>query len=401
MSCYPKELEAQDDPDLLKAAKLLRYAKFAVRFQSKSMQDLNEAKPMKSTKKKRSVPGYMRKSKATLRREAEIQRKREVIIENNNLAAAEDERRRADKIAALEAELARLKFNEGQGQEIMPKLEKENEKESVAFSASSANEDFAMPPISSPSKEEEKPASVRQFNLKLSDDGGGAMPKGESTPMEKRGERTGDKRSFAFRAEGVLIPKLAAKRCYRILTYRDLPDGRREVTDIPNGDIYYCKTGPQLRRITPYGVAFDSKEAAISERFPANQVGAALSGNGTTPRILVSFDCWGKTHRRKGGIGAAKYQYCKFIRIEGFLDASKTVSKKNSEHPVKPHYYPKADRRKAPRSPIDRAIYLDKCFNVRPWDPAPDARPFTPEYTYTHYKPPVPGHKVKPRQRDG
>ena len=70
MSCYPKELKNSDDPDLLKAGRLLRYAKFAVRFQSKSMPDLNEAKP-KSSKK---VPRYMKKSKATLRREEEIKR---------------------------------------------------------------------------------------------------------------------------------------------------------------------------------------------------------------------------------------------------------------------------------------------------------------------------------------
>ena len=109
MSCYPKELVEEKDPDLLKAAKLLRYAKFAVRFQSKSMPDLAEAKKKASSKKKKSVPSYMRKSKATMRREAGIQKKREIIIENSNLAAAEEERRKADKIAALEAELSRLK----------------------------------------------------------------------------------------------------------------------------------------------------------------------------------------------------------------------------------------------------------------------------------------------------
>ena len=144
----------------------------------------------------------------------------------------------------------------------------------------------------------------------------------------------------------------------------------------------------------------NTKEAALSEKFPINQVGAALSGNGTTPRILVSFDCWGKTHRRIGGVGSAKYQFCKFIKIVNFLDASKTVSKKNCEHPVKPHYYPKADRRKPPRSPIDKAIYLDKCFNVGRGTRPQTQGPFTPEYTYEHFKPPVPCHKVKARPRD-
>ena len=401
MSCYPKELVEEKDPDLLKAAKLLRYAKFAVRFQSKSMPDLAEAKKKASSKKKKSVPSYMRKSKATMRREAEIQKKREIIIENSNLAAAEEERRKADKIAALEAELSRLKGEKGYKDDtIMPALEKE--KDAVTITASAEKQLLAMPPIS-PEKEkekekEEKTQSALQLNLEKLFDEGGATDKEDLTP--EKGERTGDKKSFAYTSNHVMINKLAAKRCFRVLTYRDLPNGKREVMDIPNGDIYYCKTGPQLRRITPYGMAFDSKTGALSERFPVNQVGAAISGNGTTPRILCSFDCWGKTHRRIGGAGAAKYQFCKFLRIVDFLDASKTVSKKNTEHPVRPHYWPKADKRKAPRSPIDRAIYLDKCFNVRPWDAPEDDRPFTPEYKYVHYKPMVPGHKVKAKPRD-
>ena len=403
MSCYPKELKDDGDPDLIKAAKLLRYAKFAVRFQSQSMPNLNE-KPKKK-KSKKVVPSYMRPSKATLRREAEIQKNRVNIIQKAEERKEDDERRRADKIAALEAELARLKEVESK----MPTLESEMKEmcignDQIKLVSSEKNMEEGgqsqlqafMPAIGGSPSSVEKPLLQLNLDKVLGREAGeidaeGNTDKEELTPPY----RTGDKRSFQFQRDCVNISKLSAKRCFRVLTYRDLPNGKREVTDIPNGSVYYCKTGPQLRRITPYGVAFDSKDGALSERFPANQVGAAASGNGTTPRILVSFDCWGRTHRRLGGAGAAKYQYCKFIKIVDFLDASKTVSKKNVEHPVKPHFWPKADRRKPPRSPIDRAIYLDKCFNVRTWDPPEDPRPYTPEFQYDHYKPMVPSHKVR------
>jgi hypothetical protein len=414
MSCYPHDRRDEGEPDLLKAAKLLRYAKFAVRFQSKSAPNLRrEASGQKKPQK--SVPRYMKPSKASQRRKAENDKRLDIIAGKQEDAMVEDKRRLADKIAAAEVELEKLRLKEAEmNKTVMIVTSKKEdavnepvgeEKTATGF----AEEDLKkrqqglgggifgnsllvpelassmMPQIASPIK---APA-VDNSSSSGNKNGGNSPPK-----------LTGDGRSFTFGPETITISKMAAKRCFRVLTYRDLPNGKREVMDIPDGRIYFCKTGPQNRRITPDGVAFDTKQGAMSERFPTNQVSPSKSGNGTSPRILVAFDCWGKSARRHGGAGAARYQYCKFNKIMAFLDAPKTVSNKNVDHPIDPHYYPRADRRKAPRSPIDKAIYLDKMFNTKPWAKPTDRRPFTPEFKLDSIRPSVPSHKVPRRKTD-
>jgi len=186
-------------------------------------------------------------------------------------------------------------------------------------------------------------------------------------------KRYGGGESFTFNSPTASIPKMAAQRCYRVLTYSDDKNGERHVMDVAEGKLYWCRTGPQKRRITPDAVAMDSKQAALSERFPLTQVGAATSGNGTLPRLLVAFDCWGKCSRRNGGVSAAKYEFVKYIRIEEFLNAPKTVSKKHAERPIQPNLFAKQDRSPQlnTRKAIDRSIYLDKNFNTKPWKSAP------------------------------
>ena len=218
------------------------------------------------------------------------------------------------------------------------------------------------------------------------------------------GVRYGGGESFSFMSHTVDIPKLAAKRCYRVLTYANTPEGRA-VMDIAEGNLYWCRTGPQKRRITPNAVAFDSRDMALSERFPSTQVGVASSGNGTLPRVLVSFDCWGKASRRKGGGGAAKYEFCKFLKIVEFLNSPTSGSKKTSEHPTVPNYYPKKDRHFLnPRKDIDRSIYIDKRFDT-PWIKANSSND-APVSSRTKNlmsalnpdpHPPVTHHKVPPR----
>jgi hypothetical protein len=180
-------------------------------------------------------------------------------------------------------------------------------------------------------------------------------------------ERMGGGESFNYSDNAIFIPKLAAKRCWRILTYANTKNGR-QVMDVAEGNLYWCRTGPQKRRITPNAVAFDTKELALSERFPSTQVGSAVSGNGTLPRVLVSFDCWGKATRRTGGGGSAKYEYCKFIRIEQFLNSPTSGAKKTCETPTAPNYYPVSDPGiLKSRLPIDNSIYIDKRFDTTPW----------------------------------
>lgn len=424
MSCFPKDRREEEEPDLLKAAKLLRYAKFAMRFQqSQSMPDLQAAKRREAatarSKKNRSVPRYMRPSKAALRRQEENEKRLNVIAGKQEEQMVEDKRRLADKIVAAEAELEKLRLREAELSESksQPIIVVKSEEEGPT-GEEKRDEEIEMPAVVGErtlhlmADEDDLKKQQMMPGLTLS----APMPKiaspiksvaddkkkktKEEGNVNSPPQLTGDGRSFTFKSETIMISKMAAKRCFRVLTYRDLPNGKREVMDIPEGSIYLCKTGPQNRRITPGGVAFDTKDGAMSERFPINQVAAAKSGNGTSPRILVSFDCWGKAARRLGGAGAARYQYCKFNKIVAFLDAPKTVSKKNVEHPIRPNYYPRADRRPVPRSPIDKAIYLDKMFNTRPWTKPEDERPFTPEFKLDSIKPQVPSHKVPRRVTD-
>lgn len=396
MSCYPHESKELEEPDLLKAAKLLRYAKFAVRFQSKSMPDLNaEKRKEAAARKNKSIPRYMKPSKASQRRKAENDKRLDVIAGKQEEAMAQDKRRLADKIAAAEAELEKLRLKEAELHRT----------KTVAIIAPSTT-DAVKDNVNGPAEEEKGTNEVEVVFQSSMPQIASPIKAPEADKNRHKSESesppklTGDGRSFTFKSEVITISKMASKRCFRVLTYRDLPNGKREVMDIPDGRIYFCKTGPQNRRITPDGVAFDTKEGAMSERFPINQVSPSKSGNGTSPRILVAFDCWGKSARRLGGAGAARYQYCKFNKIMAFLDAPKTVSNKNVDHPIKPHYYPRADRRKAPRSPIDKAIYLDKMFNTRPWAKPTDQRPFTPEFKLDKIRPMVPPHKVRPQKTD-
>jgi len=228
-----------------------------------------------------------------------------------------------------------------------------------------------------------------------------------SIPVEERPEimpkvkRYGGGESFTYNSPVGGISKMAAKRCYRVLTYSDDADGQRHVIDVAEGKEYWCRTGPQKRRITPDAVAMDSKQAALSERFPLTQVGAATSGNGTLPRVLVAFDCWGKCSRRNGGVEAAKYEFVKYIRIEDFLNAPKTVSKKHSESPTQPNMFAKQDHSPLlnTRKPIDRSIYLDKNFNTKPWKRAVggpvSARTDDLMSSVNHVKPAIPKMPIK------
>jgi len=159
----------------------------------------------------------------------------------------------------------------------------------------------------------------------------------------------------------VYVHALAAHRCYRILSYRDTPDGR-VVFDILSGSEYFCRSGPQKRRITPSAVVFSSKNCAMGEKFPD------LSGRGSLPRILCRFDCWGRCQKRLGGGGdSSVYEYVKFLGIVNFLDAPATISKKQAERPVHPYMYPMADKPLPLRRAVDRRIKVDKAFDITPW----------------------------------
>jgi hypothetical protein len=84
--------------------------------------------------------------------------------------------------------------------------------------------------------------------------------------------KTGDNRSFWTSSNDTsVIAKGAAMKGYRVLAVKTNKKGKRVVYDILDGTKYYCGSGVQ-RRITSNAIVFPTKEAALSERFPSNQV---------------------------------------------------------------------------------------------------------------------------------
>ena len=88
--------------------------------------------------------------------------------------------------------------------------------------------------------------------------------------------------------------------------------------------------------------------AARSERFPPHQVCSSKSGNGRLPRVLVAFECWGKSKRRRGGASACRYEFARFVKIISYEDTPTTITKQRTEIPDKPCYYPIRDRNVSP-----------------------------------------------------
>ncbi|RYH11431.1 hypothetical protein EON65_38855 [archaeon] len=88
--------------------------------------------------------------------------------------------------------------------------------------------------------------------------------------------RTGDGSSYATNPNGkVYIPPKASKRMYRILAYNEDKTGRKVFFDLIDGRVY--GRGPGLgNRVSHNVVLYESKEAALSERFPYNQVGSFI-----------------------------------------------------------------------------------------------------------------------------
>jgi hypothetical protein len=89
--------------------------------------------------------------------------------------------------------------------------------------------------------------------------------------------RTGDSNSFWVSThDNVHLERAAAMKGYRVLSYRKMKKGgKRIIFDILDGKPYYCGVGTQ-RRITDNAVVFFSKQEALSERFPSNQVYTCL-----------------------------------------------------------------------------------------------------------------------------
>ena len=359
MSCYPKwNSSSESKLYFSRLGAVIKAAEFGAFSKSKSL-------PKNLTKDRvddLKLPRYMQASKSTLRRNREAMRERERLAQKK-----EEEKVESFTVLPLKPTSDHLGMN--QRTKLLAAASKKKPDFSAVNNTTNDPGNTSKPAVLVDDDIKKDVQVVKPTEVKFDDVHDMASEPAASRQPRKPPvpKRTGNEDSFSFRKQFVKIDKFSAKRAYRILTYVTKANGDREVMDIPDGYIYYCRTGPQKRRITPDAVAYDTKELAMSERFPYDQIGAARSGNGTLPRILVAFDGWGKTHRRVGGGGSAKYEYLKFIRIERFLDAPESVSGKQSELASHPHYFGKIDRRPRSRKAIDKAIYMDRTFDTTPW----------------------------------
>lgn len=105
--------------------------------------------------------------------------------------------------------------------------------------------------------------------------------------------RCGDRRSYHLNNNNhYYVDRLCATRMYRVLTVKpnhgEGGGSNKILFDPIDGRLYNASVGFQ-NRISHNVVCYDNKKAAMSERYPTNQVGAARGGNGKLPRILVAF----------------------------------------------------------------------------------------------------------------
>lgn len=88
--------------------------------------------------------------------------------------------------------------------------------------------------------------------------------------------RSGDYRSYNFTAQNdknqaFFIDKKSARRMYRVLIVKETALGKKILIDSLDGKIY-CDGFTYRNRVARDIVLFDSKSAALSERYPSNQV---------------------------------------------------------------------------------------------------------------------------------
>ena len=135
-------------------------------------------------------------------------------------------------------------------------------------------------------------------------------------------------------------PKRDAAYCFKVLGLKTFPNSNKvKLIDTLNGKVY----NTNMPNLTKNAYAYDSRREALSERLPSRLVGARSSER--LCRVLVSFECWGETHRRiGGGNGCSEYEFLKFMKIEQSLDSPAQHSMKSTNKPVPPHYYPTCDK---------------------------------------------------------
>jgi hypothetical protein len=126
----------------------------------------------------------------------------------------------------------------------------------------------------------------------------------------------------------------------------------------------------------------------MSERYPTNQAGASVSGNGRYPRMLVAYgknffsillsllfsfvylifysslvDIWGHIQRRHGGGPSSIVETARMIKIEEFLDPPYPVPTRLCAKYVDPFFQTPADRSPPNRMRASHHFKVNKFFS--------------------------------------
>ena len=165
---------------------------------------------------------------------------------------------------------------------------------------------------------------------------GPSQPHPHTSPHRKIGKTSYRKTKYTKLNKS----KLDALMCFKVLGLKTFPNSNKiKLIDTLTGKVYNT-TMPNL---TKNACAYETRLEALSERLPARLVGARTSER--LCRVLVSFECWGETHRRLGGgNGCSEYEFLRFMKIEQSLDSPAQHSLKAAAQPVPPHFYPNCDK---------------------------------------------------------
>jgi hypothetical protein len=193
----------------------------------------------------------------------------------------------------------------------------------------------------------QKPETLDMPSLRTSRSEPGYVPK----------QRYGGPESFSFAYHSSQENQQGAKKtCYRVLTY-NVNGSKRRLRDIVDG----TKIKDYGDKLNKNILVFDSKTAALSENFSPTQYKVSRGGNGRLPRVLVSFECWGtSTKRNGGGSSSFIFEYAKFMGIIKCLDAPHPISRKESDIPNPPCYYPGSDHCEPPRLRNSASVRINR-----------------------------------------
>eukprot|EP01036_Dinobryon_divergens_P026681 gene26681-35357_t len=153
------------------------------------------------------------------------------------------------------------------------------------------------------------------------------------------------------------LDKKESRIGYKVLAIKDNSFGRKTLFDLLDGTVYNCSIANKMTKFVPL---FDSKSAAMNERCNPYKNDHTGIDESKCPRILASFEGWGKCLRRHGGGSSTIFEFVRFIKIDEFLDPPQTVQARLNDKCAEPFFYNSRDKNHVPnRQRADRSIRVD------------------------------------------